>query len=208
MTTSHSTAPTIDEAKVDQFTHQLIGDLAAALSAVLIHIGDRLGLYRALADSVPVTSGRARRKTGLAERYLREWLHNQAAAGWVTYQPEDATFTLPAEHALLLADENSPTFMLGGFDFVSAAWADEKTAHRCVPHRRQASAGTNTTSGCSPAPNASSDRATRPTSSAWLPALDGVVRATGARHHRRRCRLRISVRRPSCSARPTRTAPS
>src|SRR4051794_31494097 len=98
-----NTAPTIDTTKVDQFAHQLIGDLGAALSAVLIRIGDRLGLYQALADGAPVTSTELAARTGLAERYVREWLHNQAAAGWVSYQPDGATFTLPAEHALLLA---------------------------------------------------------------------------------------------------------
>ena len=174
-TTTTTIAPTIDEAKVDQFAHQLIGDLAASLSAVLIHIGDRLGLYRALGDGVPVTSADLADKTGLAERYVREWLHNQAAAGWVSYQPEDATFTLPAEHALLLADENSPTFMLGGFDFVAAGWADEQTLTEAFrtgngigwhQHDEQLFTGT--------------ERFFRPGYQAslinsWLPALDGVV---------------------------------
>ena len=118
-------APVIDGAKVERFVHQVIGDMGAAMSAVLVHIGDRLGLYRALGDGIPVTSTELAAKTGLNERYLREWLHNQAAGGWVTYQPEDGTFTLPAEHALLLADDSSPTFMAGGFDFVAAAWADK-----------------------------------------------------------------------------------
>jgi SAM-dependent methyltransferase len=174
-TTATTIAPTIDEAKVDQFAHQLIGDLAASLSAVLIHIGDRLGLYRALADGVPVTSADLADKTGLAERYVREWLHNQAAAGWVSYQAEDATFTLPAEHALLVADENSPTFMLGGFDFVAAGWADEQTLTEAFrtgngigwhQHDEQLFTGT--------------ERFFRPGYQAnlvnsWLPALDGVV---------------------------------
>ena len=87
-----ASAPPIDPAKVEQFAHQVIGDMGAAMSAVLIRIGDRLGLYRALADGSPVTSVELAEKTRLAERYVREWLHNQAAAGWVTYDPGPSTF--------------------------------------------------------------------------------------------------------------------
>lgn len=162
---STTLTPPLDEAKVEQFTHQIIGDMGAAISAVLIRIGDRLGLYRALGDSLPVTSLDLAAKTGLAERYVREWLHNQAAAGWVTYNPDDTTFTLPAEHALLLADEHSPAYLLGGFDIAAAVWADEEIladAFRTGP----GSVGTSTTPGCSPVPNGSSAPATRPTWSA------------------------------------------
>jgi SAM-dependent methyltransferase len=175
MTSTTAPATTIDETAVDQFAHQLIGDLGSALSAVLIHIGDRLGLYRALGDGAPVTSTELAGKTGLAERYVREWLHNQAAAGWVRYDPADATFTLPAEHALLLADENSPTFMLGGFDFVAAAWADEQTLTEAFRtgegigwHQHDQRLFTGTERFFRPGYQAN-------LTSSWLPALDGVV---------------------------------
>lgn len=173
--TNHANPPAFDGSKVDRFAHQLIADIGAAMSAVLVHIGDRLGLYRALADGVPLTSTELAAKTGLNERYLREWLHNQAAGGWVSYQPKDGTFTLPAEHALLLADETSPTFMAGGFDFVAAAWADEEILTDAFrtgrgigwhEHDRRLFTGT--------------ERFFRPGYQAnltnnWLPALDGVV---------------------------------
>ena len=122
-----TTAPSLDLDKVEHFQHQLVGELGAAFSSVLIRIGDRLGLYRALGDSRPVTPTELAARTDLAERYVREWLHNQAAAGWVTYDPETGAFTLPPEHALLVADEEAPTFMLGGFECVASAWADEDT---------------------------------------------------------------------------------
>jgi SAM-dependent methyltransferase len=129
-TTRSTTEPTVgvqpDMAAVEGFLHQIVGDLGASLSSVLIHVGDRLGLYRAMGDGQPVTSGDLAARTSLAERYVREWLHNNAAAGWVTFDPETETFRLPIEHALLVADEKAPTFMLGGFDFVAAAWADEE----------------------------------------------------------------------------------
>ena len=167
--------PALDMSKVEQFMHQVVGDLGAALSAVLIHVGDRLGLYAAMGDAQPVTSAELARRTGLAERYVREWLHNQAASGWVTYDATGATFTLPAEHALLVADESQPTFLLGGFDFVASAWADESTLTDAFrtgkgigwhEHDHRLFSGT--------------DRFFRPGYQAnlvesWLPALDGVV---------------------------------
>jgi SAM-dependent methyltransferase len=167
--------PTLDEAKVEQFTHSIIGDLGAAISAVMIRIGDRLGLYRALGDSLPVTSVDLAARTGLAERYVREWLHNQAAAGWVTYRPEDATFTLPAEHALLVADENSPSFLLGGFDIAAAVWADEeiladafRTGAGIGWHQHHPSLFSGTERFFRPGYQAN-------LVSSWLPALTGVV---------------------------------
>jgi SAM-dependent methyltransferase len=175
MTKTETQPVALDMEKVEHFMHQVVGDLGAALSAVLIHVGDRLGLYRAMGDAQPVTSPQLAERTGLAERYVREWLHNQAAAGWVTYDAAGATFTLPAEHALLVADESQPTFLLGGFDFVASAWADESTyadAFRTGTgigwheHDHRLFSGT--------------ERFFRPgyqanLVSSWLPALDGVV---------------------------------
>jgi SAM-dependent methyltransferase len=170
-----ASAPPIDPAKVEQFAHQVIGDMGAAMSAVLIRIGDRLGLYRALADGSPVTSVELAEKTRLAERYVREWLHNQAAAGWVTYDPGPSTFTLPAEHALLLADDNSPSYMLGGFDVVASAWADEETLTEAFRtgngigwHQHDTRLFTGTERFFRPGYQAN-------LVSSWLPATDGVV---------------------------------
>jgi 2-polyprenyl-3-methyl-5-hydroxy-6-metoxy-1,4-benzoquinol methylase len=165
----------IDPAGVEQFANQLIGDLGAAMSAVLVHIGDRLGLYRALGDAVAVTAAELAAKTGLNDRYVSEWLHNQAAAGWIQYRPEHDSFRLPPEHALLLSDENAPTFMAGGFDFVAAAWADENVLAESF----------RTGAGISwhqhdPRLFSGVERFYRPgyqanLTTSWLPALDGVV---------------------------------
>ncbi len=200
------TTSTLDQTAVDQFVHHLIGDLGAALSAVLIHIGDRLGLYRAMSDATPVTSVDLAAKTGLAERYLREWLHNQAAAGWVRYDPNTSTFTLPAEHALLLADEDSPTFMLGGFDFVAAAWADEqrlveafRTGAGIGWHEHDQRLFTGTERFFRPGYQANLVQA-------WLPALDGVVDRLRPGHPRSPTSAAATARRPCSWARPTRTA--
>ena len=80
-----TTAQTIDEAKLNEFMGRFVGDLGAALSAALVVIGDRLGLYRAMADGSPVTSEELSERTGTDPRYVREWLSNQAAGGYVTY---------------------------------------------------------------------------------------------------------------------------
>jgi SAM-dependent methyltransferase len=170
-----TTEATIDTAKVDQFLGQIIGDLGAALSAVLIHLGDRLGLYRAMADSHPVTAQALAERTGLAERYVREWLHNQAAAGWVSYQPDHATFTLPPEHALLTADDTSPYYLLGGFGFAASCWADEEkladaftTGNGIGWHQHDPRLFTATERFFRPGYQAN-------LVSSWLPALDGVT---------------------------------
>jgi hypothetical protein len=82
-----TTSQTIDQAKLDEFMGRFVGDLGAALSAALVVIGDRLGLYRAMADGEPVTAEELARRTGTDARYVREWLSNQAAGGYVRRLP-------------------------------------------------------------------------------------------------------------------------
>ena len=79
------TAQPIDQAKLEEFMGRFVGDLGAALSAALVVIGDRLGLYRAMGDGSPVTPEELAERTGTDARYVREWLSNQAAGGYVSY---------------------------------------------------------------------------------------------------------------------------
>ena len=118
-------AATIDGAKLERFLHAVVTDLGAAMSAALVRIGDKLGLYRALAGAGGLTPAELAQRTGTAERYVREWLAAQAAGGYVSYDPDTGRYTLPAEQAAALADEESPFFMLGGFEVASACLADE-----------------------------------------------------------------------------------
>jgi ubiquinone/menaquinone biosynthesis C-methylase UbiE len=104
----------VDKAKREQFISQLTGYVTGASLAGLIYIGDRVGLFKAMAGSDPLTTAALAKKTGLQERYVREWLSAMAAAGVVTYDAQTETFSFPEEHAAVLADENSPSF-LGGF---------------------------------------------------------------------------------------------
>src|SRR3954465_15557078 len=86
----------------------------------LVIIGDKLGLYKAMADSKPVTPAELASSTGTTERYVREWLSNQAAGGYISYYPNTAKYTLLPEQAMALANENSPVFSLGGFQAAMA----------------------------------------------------------------------------------------
>jgi 2-polyprenyl-3-methyl-5-hydroxy-6-metoxy-1,4-benzoquinol methylase len=115
---------TIDETKLESFVHQAVGDMAAAISGLLLHIGDRLGLYQALAGAGPVTAETLAARTGTAPRYVREWLGNQVAGGYVAYHPQDGTFELPAEHALVLANDQSPVFLGGAFETIASCYTD------------------------------------------------------------------------------------
>jgi len=113
-------APAVDMDKLMTFLGQVIGELGATVNAGLIVVGDRLGLYKAMADSGPITSAALAEKTGTTERYVREWLNAQAAGGYVTYDPATQKYELPAEQAMALADENSPAFVGGAFELATA----------------------------------------------------------------------------------------
>jgi len=95
------------------------------MNAALIIIGDKLGLYKAMAGAGPMTSAELAAKTKTTERYVREWLSAQAAGGFVTYDEASGKFTLPPEQTMALADEQSPVFLPGFFEIVSACIKDE-----------------------------------------------------------------------------------
>src|ERR1017187_1920290 len=97
-----ATTETVDQDKLDQFMGRFVGDLGAALSAALVVIGDKLGLYRAMADCEPISAEELASRTGTDARYVREWLSNQAAGGYVSYDPENESFWLSPEQSLAL----------------------------------------------------------------------------------------------------------
>ena len=102
-----ATAPALDPARLNEFIGKALNDMGAAMSAALVVIGDRLGLYKALHQHGPLTSAELAERTGTHERYVREWLANQAAGGYLTYDPATAQYALP-EQAFMLADESEP----------------------------------------------------------------------------------------------------
>jgi SAM-dependent methyltransferase len=110
----------INEGKLHEFMGKAVGDIGAAMSAALVVIGDKLGLYKAMAGAGPLTPAELAGRTKTAERYVREWCANQAAGGYLTYDPANGTYTLPEEQAFALADENSPAFLPGAFQIIGA----------------------------------------------------------------------------------------
>jgi len=120
-----ATPAAFDQAKFDGFLHQMIGDVGATLTGALVILGDRLGFYRTLAERGAMSSADLAAATGTHERYVREWLSNQAASGYLTYDPAAKTFTLPPEHQPLLADENSPVLLCGLYQIAQTLYADE-----------------------------------------------------------------------------------
>ncbi|MBV9050132.1 MAG: methyltransferase domain-containing protein [Solirubrobacterales bacterium] len=169
-----ATSQTIDQTKLDEFLGRFVGDLGAALSAALVVIGDKLGLYQAMSDGDPITAEELASRTGTDARYVREWLSNQAAGGYVGYDPASDRFFLTAEQSLALAQEGSPAFVPGAFQLASALIKDEERIAQAFAsgrgvgwheHHHDLFAGT--------------ERFFRPGYSAnlvssWIPALDGV----------------------------------
>jgi SAM-dependent methyltransferase len=117
-------APAVNEDRLNAFMGQFVQDLGAALSVATVVIGDKLGLYKAMADSKPVTSAELAGRTGTDERYVREWLSSQAASGYVVYDAASDRFTLPPEQSLALAQEDSPAFIPGAFQLAASVIKD------------------------------------------------------------------------------------
>lgn len=107
----------VNEERLNAFLGKAVGDLGAAVSAALVSIGDELGFYKALAEG-PMTPGDLARKTDTNERYVCEWLANQAAGGYVEYDPGMQTFSLSPEQAACLADPNGPADLPGAYQIV------------------------------------------------------------------------------------------
>ncbi len=164
----------LNQDKLHEFLGKAIVDFGATFNAALIRIGDKLGLYKALASGGPETPAELAKRTGTAERYVREWLSAQAAGGYVTYDSLNGKFHLSEEQAFAMADESSPVFLPGAFQCALAAVkAEEKLTERFTTgeglgwheHHHELFVGT--------------ERFFRPgyaanLISAWIPALTGV----------------------------------
>jgi len=122
---SSPAAQPIDQEKLHAFVMKAVGEMGAAMNAALILVGDKVGLYKAMAGAGPMTSTELAAKSNTNERYVREWLSAQAAGGFVTYDAATGKFTLPPEQAMALADEQSPVFLPGFFEVLSACVKDE-----------------------------------------------------------------------------------
>ena len=115
----------IDQQKLEALLGTMVNELGAAANAALVLLGDKLGLFLALAEAGPLSSADLAQRTQTRERYVREWLSAQAASGFVTYNSADQTFSLSPEQAAVFADDESPVNMTGGFHSLAAVFADE-----------------------------------------------------------------------------------
>jgi hypothetical protein len=125
MDTINTAKLNINEEKLNQFMGKALGEMGAAINSALIILGDRLGLYKAMAGAGAMSPAELAAKTGTTERYVREWLCAQAAGGYVTYDAGTQKFTLPDEHALALAVDNSPVFIPGAYQVIASVVQDE-----------------------------------------------------------------------------------
>jgi SAM-dependent methyltransferase len=173
-TTETSGAMTVDENTLNEFIGKAVGDLGAAMSAALILVGDRLGLYRELAKGA-LTPDELARRTGTDERYVREWLGNQGAGGYVQFDQASGEWSLTEEQALCLADPNGPVDIPGAYNIVEATF--HALGHTLDNFRSGAGMEWGEHHPCLFEGTERFFRAGYNTSliGAWLPALDGVV---------------------------------
>jgi 2-polyprenyl-3-methyl-5-hydroxy-6-metoxy-1,4-benzoquinol methylase len=168
-------APQVDGDKLMQFVFRAVDEVGATLNAALVVMGDRLGLYRALAGTDGLSPAELAQRTGTAERYVREWLNAQAAGGYVAYDPESGRYTLPPEQTVALTQSDSPAYLPGFFQIALGSVIDSP---RIVEAARSGEGlgwhehGHDVHEGC--------ERFFRPGYNAhlvaeWLPALEGVV---------------------------------
>ena len=165
----------IDTDKLMKFVFRAVDEVGATLNTALVVMGDRLGLYRALAGAGPLTPAELAERTGTAERYVREWLNAQAAGAYIDYEPDGGRYTLSAEYAVALTNESSPAYLPGFFQIALGSVIDSsriteaaKTGTGVGWHAHN----DDVFDGC--------ERFFRPSYNAhlvaeWLPALDGVV---------------------------------
>jgi SAM-dependent methyltransferase len=165
----------VDNERLNSFMGKMIGDVGAAMNASLMLIGDRLGLYKALAAKGPMNSSDLAKATGTAERYVREWLSAQAASGYVEYDSASGKFSMLPEQAMALADDDSPVFLGAVGNVVAATFLDESKVSDAFKTGK--GVGWNRRSECLFCGTARFFRTgyKHHLVQEWLPALEGVV---------------------------------
>ncbi len=112
---------TINEQKLQELLGKAIVDFGATMHAPLVLIGDKMGLYQAMGNGEPVTSEELAAQTNTNERYVREWLNAQSASGYIVYDPATSRYRMTPEQAMMLANPDSPVFLIGAFQTALAA---------------------------------------------------------------------------------------
>jgi SAM-dependent methyltransferase len=118
----------IDQTRLQAFLARAVGDLSAGYGGVMVSLGSKLGLYKAMWGAGPISAGELARRTGCAERYVAEWLNAQVAGAYVDYHAVSDTYELSPEQAMVLADEDSPVFIPNAWQVPASMWFDEEKA--------------------------------------------------------------------------------
>lgn len=165
----------MNEEKLNALMGQLLQDLGGAFSTPLVRIGEQLGIYRAMHGADPMTSQELASRTGLAERYLREWLAAQTASGYVSYTASSEKFFLSPEQAAVFADEDSPAYLTPAFDAAAAYLGNQAAVQGAF--KTGGGVGWGDQSECLFCAVAKFFRPGYRMNlvDSWLPALDGVV---------------------------------
>jgi len=168
-------ATAIDQTKLESFVMRAVGDLSSAYGGVMVSLGSKLGLYKAMAGAGPIAARELAARTGCAERYVREWLNAQAAGGYVEYLAADDAYELLPEQAMVLADEDSPVFIPPAWQVPASMWFDEeKTLEAFRTGKGVAWGDHDSRLHCGVASFYRNGYRSSLVSQ-WLPALDGVV---------------------------------
>ncbi len=168
-------APVIDPSKLEAFAGKAIGDLASAQTGLMVSLGSKLGLYKAMAFAGPLSAEEVARRAGCAERYVREWLNAQAASEYLVYHASSDSYELTPEQAMVLADEDSPAYIPNAWTLPPALWADEPMAIEAFRTGRGVAWGEHDARlSCGVAAFFRNGYRANLVPQ-WLPALDGVV---------------------------------
>ncbi len=171
---------TFDQQKLDDFVGKAVSDLSAGYGGVMVSLGNKLGLYKAMANGGPLTASEIAARSGCAKRYVAEWLNSQVAGEYVDYHVGSKTYELPAEKAYVLADETSPVFIPSAWNVPASMWFDEDRAVQAFQTGKGVPWGEHDERlYCGVAAfyrNAYKGSLV----SEWLPALDGIVEKLGA----------------------------
>jgi SAM-dependent methyltransferase len=165
----------VDPAKLNAFLSRAVGDLSAAYGGVMVSVGHRLGLYKAMAGRGPVSSRELAGRTQCAERYVSEWLGSQAAGGYVVYHPVSDTYELTPEQAFVLANEDSPVFVPSAWSVPASMWFDEEKTLEAFRTGKGVSWGDHDSRLHCGVASFYRNAYRGSLVPAWLPALEGVV---------------------------------
>ena len=119
-------APSINSTELQTLVMHAFNDLSSSYGGVMISIGNKLGLYKAMENAGPLNAAEIAQRAHCAERYVREWLHSQVAGGYLIYHPSSESYELSPEQAMVLADENSPVFIPHAWNAAASLWFDEQ----------------------------------------------------------------------------------